>query len=61
MCVSNNTVITAACKSESQSLGFSDMRCHHSQAYQCQVCGAIFDSAFAASEHVKEQHFFPEL
>ncbi|KAI9475256.1 hypothetical protein BX667DRAFT_515682 [Coemansia mojavensis] len=29
------------------------MRCSHNQAYQCSVCGAIFDSAYAASEHPK--------
>ncbi|KAJ2378116.1 hypothetical protein GGI05_006768 [Coemansia sp. RSA 2603] len=60
MCTSNVS-FAAACRSSSDSFGFSATRCHHSEAYQCQVCGAIFDSAFTASEHVKEQHFFPEL
>ncbi|KAJ2639721.1 hypothetical protein GGF40_000687 [Coemansia sp. RSA 1286] len=46
---------------ESSDIGFIDMHCHHSQAYQCSICGAVFGSAYDASEHVKEMHFFPEL
>ncbi|KAJ2828123.1 hypothetical protein IWW50_001542 [Coemansia erecta] len=38
------------------------MRCFHAQGcYRCQVCGALFETAYEAGEHVKEQHFFPEL
>ncbi|KAJ1956482.1 hypothetical protein GGI12_005296, partial [Dipsacomyces acuminosporus] len=29
--------------------------------YACNICGAIFDTVYAANDHVKEKHFFPDL
>ncbi|KAI8322222.1 hypothetical protein GQ54DRAFT_243336, partial [Martensiomyces pterosporus] len=37
------------------------MRCSHTHSYQCTVCGAYFETASEVNDHVRAQHFYPDL
>ncbi|PIA14329.1 hypothetical protein COEREDRAFT_82843 [Coemansia reversa NRRL 1564] len=64
MCIARSTFKSSAAMNSARSSCcgvLHNMCCNHSSAFQCSFCGAVFQSANEADEHVREKHFYPEL